>query len=153
MVSTPTVADRLRAKVVLTEDGCWVFTNNLTPGGYAKVRVGGRLQMAHRVSYETFVGPIPDGLQIDHLCRIRACVNPKHLEPVTRSTNVQRGLAGAVSHAKAMARTHCAHGHPWTPENTSQGPRQRRCRACNREQLRRRRVARRAADWADGVVR
>ena len=73
------------------ETGCRVWTGWLTKNGYAQIWIGGRKQMLHRVAYEEFVGPIPDGLDIDHLCKNRACCEPTHLEPVTRSVNVQRG--------------------------------------------------------------
>jgi hypothetical protein len=83
---------------------------------------------AHRLFYEQLVGPIPDGLQLDHLCRVRHCVNPDHLEPVTQTANVLRGIGPTAVNA---GKTHCVHGHPFTPDNTyinKQG--NRHCRAC-----------------------
>lgn len=77
--------------------------------------VDGRLVRAHRFSYERAVGPIPAGLQIDHLCRVRACVNPAHLEPVTCGENVRRSWAAMP---RKPPKTHCVHGHAYTPENT-----------------------------------
>ncbi len=97
---------------------------------------------AHRFAYELLVGPIPDGLVIDHLCRVRHCVNPAHMEPVTRWENTLRG--GSFS-AVAARQTHCVNGHPFDEENTHVDRRGfRRCRACNRERLRRRAMESRA---------
>ena len=100
--------------------GCWLWTKCGTHNGYGWIKRNGKHQYAHRTSYELFVGPIPEGLQIDHLCRVRCCVNPRHLEPVTRSENIRRGEL--VMRAKRRisftdGRTHCPHGHPWIKEN------------------------------------
>lgn len=86
---------RLWDNVDTIEPGrCWIWTGKLHDGdrGYAKVRVAGQLRKAHRVAYELLVGPVPDGLVIDHLCRVRHCINPEHMEPVTNAENVRRGL-------------------------------------------------------------
>ncbi|MGQ5576033.1 HNH endonuclease signature motif containing protein [Streptomyces sp. ECR3.8] len=72
---------------------CWLWLSRKNPKGYGQMTVDGHPRSAHRVSYEAFVGPIPDGLEIDHLCRVRHCVNPSHLEPVTRSENIRRAIA------------------------------------------------------------
>lgn len=90
--------------------------------------LGGKIILAHRFSYETFVGPIPEGLVIDHLCRNTLCVNPKHLEPVTNTTNVMRGESPA---ALGALRKECIHGHPYSNGNLyidSRG--YRNCRIC-----------------------
>lgn len=87
----PTPEDRFWAKVDKCRDGCWVWTAKGTPAGYGQFRVDGVDVYAHRFSYELHVGPIPDGLQIDHLCRVTSCVNPAHLEPVTGAENLRRG--------------------------------------------------------------
>lgn len=70
--------------------GCWLYTNVFN-NGYGQIQINGRDTLAHRTAYEYFKGPIPEGLELDHLCRTKACVNPDHLEPVTRSENVRRG--------------------------------------------------------------
>ncbi|MDN5929664.1 MAG: HNH endonuclease [Pseudonocardia sp.] len=105
--------------------GCWIW---LGPShkGYAAY---GRNKLAHRRSYEDSVGPIPAGLEIDHLCRQTMCVNPAHLEPVTRLENIRRRYA---------LQTHCKHGHVFDESNTYWRPNGRRdCRACFRDRTRR----------------
>lgn len=111
--------------------GCWLWTAKLNRDGYGHFRLDGRRPGAHRVAYELFVGAIPEGLEIDHLCRVRHCVNPAHLEPVTHGVNVARGIAvPPVALAKAR-QTHCIHGHEFTAENTLVKPNGTRgCRAC-----------------------
>jgi hypothetical protein len=125
--------------------GCWLWTGSRYTGGYGKFFAFGRERAAHRVSYEFFVGPIPEGLALDHLCRVRRCVNPDHLEPVTYRENT---LRSPVAHAALnAAKTHCKHGHEFTPENTriTTGGRRsrRRCRECERLRHARQRLKRR----------
>lgn len=136
----PTSEDRFWSKVDKDgPNGCWVWTAARCRDGYGvfSPRHSGQLK-AHRFAYELLIGPIPDGLVIDHLCRNTACVNPAHLEPVTPKTNVLRGVSAA---AQAKRRTHCIRGHEYTPENTSiynggNGRVGRRCLTCRREDMR-----------------
>lgn len=110
---------------------CWIWNGCRSGGGYSQVRFQGRKFLVHRIFYELFVGPIPKDLEIDHLCRTRACVNPKHLEPVTSQENTLRGISPAAVNAR---RTHCKHGHPLSGDNLYIEPKgKRRCRICNRQ--------------------
>lgn len=88
---TGCVLRRLWAKVEPAPDGCWNFIGAANPDGYGRIQVGVKLDYAHRVAYEAFAGPIPDGFDIDHLCRNHRCCNPAHLEAVTRRENLLRG--------------------------------------------------------------
>jgi len=118
-------------------NACWPFLGYLNPSGYGRYRGADRRGVqAHRQAYEDRVGPIPAGLTLDHLCRNRACANPAHLEPVTQRENVLRGDGESSKNAR---RTHCIHGHEFTPENTARfayAPRSRHCRACRAERSR-----------------
>ena len=99
--------DRFWAKVVVTDD-CWEWQAYVNSKGYGLIGHENKMQLAHRVAYEMFVGSIPQGLQLDHLCRIRLCVNPRHVEPVTAQENSRRGLTGANN----LRKTRCPKGHP-----------------------------------------
>lgn len=127
--------NRFMEKVDQHEDGCWLWTAGSNGNGYGVFHVGvvegSKVRSyAHRWSYEQHVGPIPDGLDIDHLCRVRECVNPDHLEPVTRRTNLRRSpLVGRSSHPK----DECLRGHELAGENLYVSPQGvRRCRTCDR---------------------
>ena len=132
------------------EDGCWEWTARRSPRGYGNVSLwqgvgsGYRYYRAHRLSYELLVGPIPEGLQLDHLCRNRACVNPEHLEAVDCRTNLLRGQTRAAANA---AKTHCPRNHPYSAENTYIEPKAggRQCRICRRETTARSRARRKVA--------
>lgn len=108
--------------------GCWLWVGATRGTGYGAFGIGRRQFQAHRVAYELLVGPIPQGLQIDHLCRVRRCVNPAHLEPVTQRENLLRGNTIVAAQA---AQTHCKRGHLFDEANTRVRNGQRLCRACS----------------------
>lgn len=126
--------ERIVAKVDFTGN-CWIWTGSTTTYGYASVGNPGGTKRAHRLLYEICVGPIPDGLVLDHLCRIRHCVNPDHLEPVTLRQNTLRGTSLSAANA---AKTQCRNGHPFSTANTAAVAKGRRCRTCHRESERQR---------------
>lgn len=106
--------DRLLAQtVVCPETGCWLWQGYKSKQGYGLIRNNMRRVLAHRAAYQEFVGPIPHGLELDHLCRFEGCINPDHLEPVTHAENVRRGSAGWNYRAK----THCPKGHSYSGDN------------------------------------
>lgn len=130
---------RLAAKYrVDKKTGCWLWGGAISPGPvsgkwvYGVFTFKGRLQMAHRVTYELYCGPIPSGRQLDHLCRNTLCVNPEHLEPVTPKQNINRGRRFESE------KTHCPEGHPLTGKNlylkATVGKRE--CRTCRKKKYR-----------------
>lgn len=118
--------------------GCWEWTGRRTATGYgAGIYRDGRVIMPHRAAWELFNGPAPEGLELDHLCKVRHCCNPAHLEAVTRQVNVRRSSIAAVLRAKAASITHCPAGHEYTPEITYVDPSgYRHCRLCRNERQR-----------------
>ena len=114
---------------------CWLWERGCTRDGYGVLWIKGKgADRVHRLSYRTFVGRIPEGYEIDHLCRNRACCNPAHLEAVPKKVNILRGFGTG---AKFARRTHCLNGHEFTKENTRieksiYGTDSRRCRECDR---------------------
>jgi len=127
--------DRFWAKVNKT-DSCWLWTGYCNPKGYGRFTENYNPIFAHRWSYEKFIGPIPEGLVIDHLCEVKNCVNPEHLEPVTNKINLNRGKVGQKNAARHRSKTHCRNGHEYTEENTaywnrkSRGVLTRKCLIC-----------------------
>lgn len=117
----------------MLSETCWTFEGPKV-NGYGVAWVDGVKARVHRAAYEVLVGPIPDGLVLDHICRNRACYNPAHLEPVTTSENLRR--SPLMGRAK-LSKTHCPAGHPYSGENLYTNPKGARiCRACAAESTR-----------------
>lgn len=108
---------------------CWLWLG-ATSKGHGRITIDYQTRGAHVVSWEMVNGPVPDGLELDHLCRNRACVNPAHLETVTRRVNVLRGEGLAAINVR---KTHCPKGHEYTADNTMWQGRRRFCRICHRD--------------------
>jgi len=147
-----------------TSGECWLWTACIGTDGYGQFGCGPnteiRTRKAHRIAYILTHGAIPEGMELDHLCRNRACVNPAHLEPVDHSTNVLRGAAGVLRDpTKPRKRaTHCKNGHVLTPENLGAlrtRPTTRRCRICHNERARQANSRRKSGntDTRDGMRR
>ena len=136
---TQPVADRFWAKVHKT-DTCWLWTAAITGTGYGAIGVNGKTVLAHRWAYEQVKGPIPKGMQLDHLCRVRHCVNPDHLEAVTSRENSMRGDHPWV---KLSRSGYCKRGHAMTQDNIYIISGKARCRRCYLDKNRRYRMKRR----------
>lgn len=145
---TGTPIERLLSRIEIGDEHngerCWLWTGPVTREGYAKISVGGKMRLAHRIAYEAIVGPIPKGMVCDHLCCVRRCVNPRHVEPVSAAENVHRGRSFAAQLAR---KTRCKRGHPLEGPNllpSGLRQRKRRCRTCTqmwaKAQRKRRRV-------------
>ena len=140
--------DRFKSKFhECKETGCWIWNGSLYPSGYGQFFIKtGKTGPAHLWAYEHFIGKKPAGLDLDHLCRNRACCNPNHLEPVTRSENALRGIGPGLVRERMKSVTHCPKGHPYSPENTRfsklrTGHLSRLCRTCGRMSNQKRRLA------------
>lgn len=119
----------LEGRYQVVESGCWEWTLSLFSSGYPRVWSNGRSRRAHRVSYEQAIGPIPEGLVLDHLCRNIHCINPSHLEAVTNRENILRGEGHAARNAR---KTHCPKDHEYNMENTYYHAKtnNRQCKIC-----------------------
>ena len=128
--------ERLREKIVILPNGCHQWAGCKGPAGYGVFWMHSRRWLAHRASYELFVGAIPEGLELDHLCRNRMCVNPAHLEPVTHRENIIRGKSNV-----------CKFGHPLAGGNLVPWVKHRLCLACKRRRDRESYARRTAAGY------
>lgn len=130
------LVNRFFKKVKFPSDwsGCWNWTAARHPRGYGHFFVYGKVVNAHRVAWWIFIGDIPEGKELDHLCKNRSCVNPLHLEPVTHAENVARGDVALFNNSK----THCPQGHEYNEANTNYNKKinRRTCRVCNRDRMR-----------------
>lgn len=127
------IMERFSEKYIpVTESGCWIWLACTTKAGYGQIYKDGKPYYAHRLSYEMTIGAIPVGFELDHLCRVRCCVNPDHLEPVTHKTNIHRGVG--IGKSKPLK---CKHGHEFTEENTyiPPGRYQRVCKICAKNRV------------------
>jgi hypothetical protein len=132
------------------EAGCWLWRAGLQSEGYAQFYWRRKKDYGHRVAYMVLEGEIPSGLELDHLCRVRQCVNPEHLEPVTPRVNSLRGVSPPAMNARKVC---CKNGHPLDEGNVYQSKSmkvkgERRCKTCWREQLKRRYRELRAAGYS-----
>lgn len=127
-----TLHERIEQKYIPEPNsGCWLWTGALSTGGYGMIGTNKKVRYAHKLLFEEKFGPVPEGLELDHLCRVRGCVNPDHLEAVTRRENIMRGIGPSAMQAK---QTHCKNGHPLSGENLvtnkgKYGP-MRQCKTC-----------------------
>lgn len=134
MTEPSPVVERILRRVYFADSGCWVWTGGKSPSGYGVTSIDRRQVRVHRAVYELFVGPIPAGLQLDHLCRVRACCNPDHLEPVTCRENLLRGQTRAAENA---LKDRCPKGHPYDGFGTRpSGASRRWCKTCNAQAAR-----------------
>lgn len=129
--------DRLMARAIPEPNsGCMLWLSSINQFGYGRASIGpNRRVVAHKLAYEFVYGQVPDGLELDHLCRVRCCINPAHLEPVTKIVNVRRGIAGLKHKARQAAKSCCPRGHPYSGDNlfVRQRTGYRECRECMRQ--------------------
>jgi len=119
--------ESLRANCLITDSGCWLWQGYLE-GGYARARQAGKKVLLHRISFELTKGLIPDGLEIDHLCRNKSCLNPEHLEAVSHKENTLRGISFSAINSRKKS---CINGHPLVGDNLIiDGAGHRRCKIC-----------------------
>lgn len=140
---TSEIRERLWSYVAIDENHCWIWQRAQNGVGYGVFSIDKNIYLAHRVAYTAAKGPIPDGLFLDHLCRVPSCINPDHLEPVTAAENLARGNLG-----KRM--THCKFGHELSgsnlsPSHMSRG--NRRCLECDKRRAKAYRESLKPEGW------
>lgn len=116
---------------MVNPEGCWLWQHQIDVDGYARIQLDGAQRYAHRWVWTLYRGPIPDGLELDHICRVHHCVNPDHLEPVTHQENILRGVSPTALNAR---KTRCVHGHELTNANLYRKKNGWACLACHREE-------------------
>lgn len=123
--------------VHVSPTGCWLWTGHIDDKGYGRFQVKGKWRKAHVCAYESRHGPVPEGKEVGHICKLRACVKPEHLKALTHIENIQMGDIGG--HKYHSLKTHCPQGHEYSEENTYRKPNgHRECRTCQRYQRRKR---------------
>lgn len=125
------IYEQILRRIEVTDSGCWEWPGARLPSGYGSVRFDGRARVVHRVIWEHVNGPIPEGLQIDHLCRNRACCNPDHLEAVSQRTNLLRGMGFSGLNSR---KNQCPRGHPY---DLIESDGSRECSECKHDRRRR----------------
>ena len=150
----PKRSSSARVGWIVAENGCHIWQGCRSTDGYGRAKIDGRMQQVHRIRYEREVGPIPEGVVLDHFaCDNPSCCNPAHVRPATDRENILRGGGVSAVHA---AKTHCVHGHPFSGDNLYVTPAgYRRCRTCDRAReqgrgKRRRPLRARGPDGGDG---
>lgn len=132
------LSDPLQGKYIVRPNGCWEWQRAIQTNGYGSVGYEGKTHLAHRLSYQLYVGPIPAGHDIHHKCQNRPCINPAHLEPKLHEAH---SLLADTPFRRNAAKTHCPRGHAFTPENTLTFRGHRQCRICVNAQQRERRAS------------
>ena len=128
MTKTHALPEQVLSNILVDASGCLLWQGSLAAKGYAQTMINRKNIRVHRLVYENINGPIPKGLTIDHLCRVRHCVNSRHMEAVTSKINILRGVGPTAQNAR---KTHCCRGHEFTDENTHISPQPARvCLTC-----------------------
>jgi hypothetical protein len=139
------IKDKLLSHRIIDSNNCWNWTMYVEPRGYGRIRYKGKTTTPHKVSYLEFVGLIPEGLELDHLCKNKKCFNPDHLEPVTRKeNNIRSNCSSAINSRK----THCKKGHEYSGDNlrtwkNTGGKLTRRCGECEKIRMKKRWIEKR----------
>lgn len=131
---------KITARFEIAPSGCWLWIKSVNNGGYSNFNFGQKTFMVHRFMYTLLRGKIPEGKDLDHLCRTRRCINPTHLEAVTRQENINRGIGPKILKNRHDTQTHCKYGHLLSEDNVYRwGKLQARtCKACYRAHTKKR---------------